>query len=305
MRFTWIRSLGCAFIMACSSTDSTSTTVDAAAADGASPQADGGTTDDDGQAPPDSSAVACPPSPPVYVVTDSGFVSALDPATLKLTSVTLPRCTNPQNGFTSPFAVTHDARGWFVNFQFGGRGAQWFLLPMEAADGGCPRESFERAQGGDVITGITYGSVSAGAADETLFVVAGSGTSSFDLSTMSPSTGYITHRAPLPTAMWLAGTANGRLLGLMDPAGNVSTGPYAVSEIDPASGTVQQIGTVPGTGPVAFARGLLFVFASAPGGARGTTDLYTFDRAAKTATKRAHFDFVTGGAGASSCAAPM
>jgi hypothetical protein len=240
----------------------------------------------------------------VYVVTDFGLVQTLDPTTLALAKLTLPYCANALIGFTSPFAVTFDARGWFVDQQTGGRPNPWLLLPLAPTDAGCPNQRFQRAESADVITGITYVSAAPGAADEKLYVVTSPDLKTSTLSTLSTTSGYTTPVGPLPGTMWLAGTGDGHLLGVQNPAGTVSSGPYGVFTIDPTSAATRAIGTVPGTGPVAFARGQLFVFASAPGGARGTTDLYVFDPSSQTATKRAHFDFVTGGAGASSCAAP-
>jgi hypothetical protein len=269
---------------------------------------DGGTGDEglgDEEMGSDSSASACPTHSPIYIVDDSGyFVRSVDPSTLAVTELHLPQCTQPLVDFYSPIAVTHDAHSWFMSYQSGGRPIQWFLLPLETTDGGCPNQRFERPQSADPITSMTYVSTAPGSAAETLFAVSSPDAQSFSLSKLSEISGSVTPVASLPTAMWIAGTADGRMFGVRNPAGTVSSGPYTVSVIDPSTGAAQQIGTVPGTGPVAFARGAVFVFATAPGGARGTTDVYSFDPESKTATKRGHFDFAMGGAGASTCAAP-
>jgi hypothetical protein len=247
------------------------------------------------------STSGCPTSSPIYVIDVSASISTFDPTSHQVQALPIYQCGGGAGaGAYQPFAVTHDAKAWTVDYQNGGQPTLWDLIPLDAST--CPNTATFSIPQSETIFGTTLVSNAPGSASETFYVTASADQGqTWSLATLGIS-GVLSTVGSLSTSYALAGSADGHLYGLEVPYNVVLAAPYNIVEINPASGAETILATSQVQGTIAYARGKLFVFVSANQGFE--TDVYTYDFASHAMSMVTHLSSFVSGAGASTCAAP-
>ena len=171
----------------------------------------------------------------------------------------------------------------------------------------CTKTAFQAGQKGFATFGMGFSADSAGSTSETLFVTDDDLTTpSSNLGLARIDTGSLALSAVgqydqlVGDEAELTGTGDGRLFGAFEGS------PYTVAEIDKATAHIISVAPQTGINYAPSSSSLAFAFWGGDFwlfiGPGGTTDVFQYQPAAKTTTKRETENFEIVGAGVSTCA---